>query len=265
MKKNFFPLIAIAAGIGVVAYGIFGGGGNIQMFIDIPSLIIVIGGSLASIAIIYPLSDLKKIPKFFGVMMTEPAVQLKDLPPLFESISQQARKDGILSLESKLEEIEDDFIRRGIQMVVDGSEAEELRQVLETEVGAVEYRHGKNHAMIGKWAELAPAFGMIGTVIGLIIMLGDLGGDASALGAGMAVALITTLYGSFVQNVFLVPLTDNLKTKSAQEIFVREVMIEGIIMIQNGTNPRSVYDKLATYLSPAERIALSESSGKEAE
>ena len=265
MKKNFFSLIAIAAGIGVVVYGIIGGGGVIGTFIDIPSLIIVIGGSLSSVAIIYPLAELKKIPKLFGVMLTEPVVQLKDLPPLFESISQQARKDGILSLESKLEEIEDEFIRRGIQMVVDGSEAEELRQVLETEVGAVEYRHGKNHALLGKWAELAPAFGMIGTVVGLIIMLGDLGGDASALGAGMAVALITTLYGSFFQNIFLMPLTDHLKMKSAQEIFMREVMIEGIIMIQNGTNPRSVYDKLATYLSPAERAELSEASGKDAE
>lgn len=265
MKKNFFSLIAIIAGIAVVVYGIIGGGGNIGMFIDIPSFIIVIVGSLASVAIIYPLNDLKKIPKLFGVMMTEPSVSLKELPPLFESIAQQARKEGVLSLEAMLEDIQDDFIRRGIQMVVDGSEAEELRQVLETEIGAVEYRHGKNQALVGKWAELAPAFGMIGTVVGLIIMLGDLGGDASALGAGMAVALITTLYGSFFQNIVLMPLTDHLKRKTAEEVFMREVMVEGVVMIQNGTNPRSVYEKLATYLSPAEKNEISELSGKEAE
>lgn len=256
MKKNFFSLIAMVAGIGVVIYGIIGGGGTIGMFIDFPSLFIVLVGSMSSVAIIYPLSDLKKIPKLFNAMLTESVMQLKDLPPLFEEIAQQARKEGILSLESKLDEISDDFIKRGIQMVVDGAEAEELRQVLETEITAVETRHGKNHAMIGKWAELAPAFGMIGTVVGLIIMLGDLGGDPAALGAGMAVALITTLYGSFFQNIFLMPLTDNLKVKTANEIFLREVMIEGIIMIQNGTNPRAVRDKLSCYLSPAEREAL---------
>lgn len=269
MKKNFFPLIATLAGLGVMAFGIISGAkGDMTkfvMFIDIPSFVIVILGSLVGTAIIYPLSDLKKLPKLWGVMLSEPAVKLEELPSLFESISQQARKDGILSLEAKLEEIEDDFIRRGIQMVVDGAEAEELRQVLETEVGALEFRHGQNQAMIGKWAELAPAFGMIGTVLGLILMLGDLGGDASELGSGMAVALITTLYGSAFQNLIFAPLGENLKVKTAKEVFVREVMIEGIIMIQNGTNPRSVYDKLATYLSPTERAALSESGGKDAE
>ena len=266
MKKDFFPLIATLAGIAVMGYGIFDGAGGdmtkFTAFINIPSFIIVIVGSLVATAIIFPLTDLKKLPKLWGVMLSEPSVKLEDLPPLFESISQQARKDGILSLESKLEEIEDDFIRRGIQKVVDGSEAEELRQILETEVEAVEFRHSQNHAMVGKWAELAPAFGMIGTVLGLILMLGDLGGDASELGAGMAVALITTLYGSAFQNLIFAPLGENLKVKTAKEVFVREVMIEGIIMIQNGTNPRSVYDKLATYLSPAQRAALSENAGQ---
>lgn len=267
MKKNFFPLIATALGFGIMLYSIFAGAdGDMEKFgafIDVNSFLIVIVGSLAATAIIYPLSDLKKLPKLWGAMLAEPAVKLEELPPLFESISQQARKDGILSLEAKLEEIDDEFIRRGIQMVVDGSEAEELRQILETELGALEFRHGQHQAMVGKWAELAPAFGMIGTVLGLILMLGDLGGDASELGQGMAVALITTLYGSAFQNLIFAPLADNLKLKTANEVFIREVMIEGIIMIQNGTNPRSVYDKLATYLSPAQRAALSETTGKE--
>lgn len=267
MKKNFFPLIATVLGLGVMLYGIYssakGDMSKLVAFVDIPSFVIVVLGSLVATAIIYPIADLKKLPKLWGAMLSEPVVQLKDLPPLFESIAQQARKDGILSLESKLEEIEDDFIRRGIQMVVDGLEAEELRQILETEIGAIEQRHGQNHAMVGKWAELAPAFGMIGTVLGLILMLGDLGdGDASSLGAGMAVALITTLYGSTFQNLVFAPLGENLKTKSAKEIFIREVMIEGIIMIQNGSTPRLVYDKLSTYLSQTERAELA-NSGKE--
>ena len=135
MKKNLFPLIATIMGFLIMLYGIYdsakGDMSKISAFINVPSFLIVIVGSLAATAIIFPLTSLKKIPKLYGAMMSEPVVQLKDLPSLFESISQQARKDGILSLESKLEEIVVDFIRRGIQMVVDGAEAEELRKMVQ--------------------------------------------------------------------------------------------------------------------------------------
>ena len=214
MKKNFFPLIAMVGGIGVVLYGIFGGGGQLGMFIDIASLFIVIVGSFCSLAIIYPLSLLKNIPKLFAAMLSEQSISLVELPPLFESLSQQAKRDGVLALESKLGEIDNDFIRRGVQMIVDGVEGEEIRRALEAELEAIEERHGTNHAMIGKLSALAPAFGMLGTVCGLVIMLGDLGGDASELGAGMATALITTFYGSFFQNLFFDPLMENLKKEA---------------------------------------------------
>lgn len=256
MKKNFFPLIAMVGGIGVVIYGIIGGGGNIISFISVSSLFIVIIGSLCSLGIIYPLSMLKNIPKLFTAMLSEQTVSLVELPPLFESLSQQAKKDGVLALESKLAEIDNDFIRRGLQMVVDGTEGEEIRQALEAELDAMETRHGKNQEMIGKWAELAPAFGMIGTVVGLIIMLGDLGGDAASLGAGMAVALVTTFYGSFFQNIFFAPMAANLKVKTSDEVNLKQAIVEGILMIQGGTNPRTVYDNLCSYLSPSERLLL---------
>lgn len=256
MKKNFFPLIAMVGGIGVVLYGIFGGGGQLGMFIDIASLFIVIVGSFCSLAIIYPLSLLKNIPKLFAAMLSEQSISLVELPPLFESLSQQAKRDGVLALESKLGEIDNDFIRRGVQMIVDGVEGEEIRRALEAELEALELRHGRNHEMMAKWAELAPAFGMIGTVIGLIIMLGDLGGDAAALGAGMAVALITTLYGSFFQNIFFAPITANLKAKTAVEVNLKQVIVEGVLMLQAGTNPRNIYDNLCSYLSPSERLLL---------
>lgn len=263
MKKNFLPLIAIICGIAVVLYGIFGGGGSIGMFIDIASLFIVIVGSFCALAIVYPLSALKKIPKLFGALLSEQSISLVELPVLFESLSQQAKKDGVLALESRLGEIDNDFIRRGIQMIVDGAEGEEIRRTLEAELDALETRHGLNHELMGKWAELAPAFGMIGTVVGLIIMLGDLGGDASALGAGMAVALITTFYGSFFQNIFFAPIAANLKVKTAAEVNLKQVVIEGVLMIQAGTNPRSVYENLCSYLSPAERAFLNDTKSTE--
>ena len=263
MKKNFFPLIAMVGGIGIVLYGIFGGGGDLMMFVDIASLLIVVVGSLFALGIIYPLKDLMKIPKLFAAMLSEQSISLSELPPLFESLSQQAKRDGVLALESKLGEIDNDFIRRGIQMIVDGSEGEEIRKALEAEVEALEMRHSKNHEMMGKWSELAPAFGMIGTVIGLIIMLGDLGGDAASLGAGMAVALITTFYGSFFQNIFFSPVTANLKVKTSEEVNLKYVIIEGVLMIQGGTNPRTVYDNLCSYLSPDERELLNSAKGSE--
>lgn len=256
MKKNFFPLIAMIGGIGVCLYGIIGGGGTISMFISVSSLFIVLVGSFASLAIVYPLSMLKNIPKLFNALLSEQTISLKELPTLFEGLALEAKKNGILALDSKIPEIGNEFIQRGIQMVVDGIDANEIRNSLENEIEALEYRHGKNHEMIGKWAELAPAFGMIGTVTGLIIMLGDLGGDAASLGAGMAVALITTFYGSFFQNIFFTPMASNLKNKTAEEVNLKQIVVSGVLMIQSGVNPRMVKDNLSSYLSPTERDEL---------
>lgn len=256
MKRNFFSVVALLAGIGVILYGIIGGGGKINMFIDIASLFIVLGGALAGLAIIYSLNDLKKIPKLFGIMIRESSVTLADLPAMFEEFGVIVKQGGLLKLEEPLKSIEDDFLRRGLQLAVDGMDAEYIRVALEAELEAIEERHGTNHAMIGKLSALAPAFGMLGTVCGLVIMLGDLGGDASELGAGMATALITTFYGSFFQNLFFDPLMENLKKKTAEELQYKQVVIEGVILVQAGENPRAIKDKLAAYLSATERATL---------
>lgn len=266
MKRNFFPLIALLAGFGVVIYGIVGGGGVISAFIDFPSLFIVLGGSLGALAIVYPLSTIKKIPKLFGVVLSESATSLKALPDIFKQLSQKTKTQGgrgVLELESSLDEIDDEFFKRGIQMVMDGADADKIRTVLEADLDALEERHSTNQAMLAKWSTLAPGFGMIGTVIGLIVMLGDLGGGADELGAGMATALITTFYGSVFQNLIFDPLTENLKKKTGEEVFFRRVMIEGLVLLQGGVNPSVLKEQLVVYLSPSERAeVLSEERGE---
>lgn len=256
MKKNMFPLISMVVGIGVVFFGIMDSGGNVMMFISVSSLLIVLGGSLAALAIIYPLKDIKKLPKILGSVIAAPSYDLGEIILLLEDISQKARKGGVLSLESEVASIEDQFLQKGLQLVIDGSEADEVQQILTTEIDAIEMRHENNQAMISKWGALAPGFGMIGTVIGLIIMLGNLSTDPTELGAGMATALITTFYGSFFSNLLFDPIATNLAMKTAEEVLFKNIMMQGIVMIQSGANPRLIKDSLVTYLPPAEREAL---------
>ncbi|MDB8551138.1 motility protein A [Turicibacter sanguinis] len=256
MKKNMFPLISMVVGIGVVFFGIMDSGGNVMMFISVSSLLIVLGGSLAALAIIYPLNDIKKLPKILGSVIAAPSYDLGEIILLLEDISQKARKGGVLSLESEVASIEDQFLQKGLQLVIDGSEADEVQKILTTEIDAIEMRHENNQAMISKWGALAPGFGMIGTVIGLIIMLGNLSTDPTELGAGMATALITTFYGSFFSNLLFDPIAANLAMKTAEEVLFKNIMMQGIVMIQSGANPRLIKDSLVTYLPPAEREAL---------
>ena len=256
MKKNMFPLIAMLIGIGVVFFGIMDSGGNVMMFISVSSLLIVLGGSFAALAVIYPLKYIKNLPKILGAVMSEPNYNLADLIILLEDLSQKSRKGGVLSLESEVDQIEDPFLKKGLQLVIDGSEADEVKQILTTEIDAIEMRHETNQSIISKWGALAPGFGMIGTVIGLIVMLGDLSTDPTALGAGMATALITTFYGSFFANLLFEPVAANLAMKTADEVLFKNIMIQGIVMIQSGANPRLIKDSLMTYLPPAEREAL---------
>lgn len=256
MKKNMFPVISMLVGIGVVFFGIMDSGGNVMMFISISSLLIVLGGSLAALAIIYPLKDIKNLPKILGALTAAPNYDLVDLIVLLEDLSQKARKGGVLSLESEVADIEDPFLKKGLQLVIDGSEADEVKQILTTEIDAIEMRHEGNQAMISKWGALAPGFGMIGTVIGLIIMLGNLSTDPTELGAGMATALITTFYGSFFSNLLFDPVAGSLALKTADEVLFKNIMIQGIVMIQSGANPRLIKDSLMTYLPPAERESL---------
>ena len=251
MKKNLYPLVAMFAGVTLVLISI-AMSGNLMSFWSMSSLIITLMGSLCALAISYPLEDLKTIPAALKKITENSEANLFELVELFTELARKARKDGLLALEDQLDLIEDEFIVRCVRMVIDGMEPEVIKHVMEIEIETTQDRHKVAQDIFQTWGELAPAFGMIGTLIGLIVMLSRLE-DASAIGSGMAVALVTTFYGSFFANLVLLPIATNLRIKTRTEIYRREMIVVGIMEIQSGTNPRVLEEMILTYLNPKER------------
>lgn len=227
-------------------------GSSFAAFIDYPSLAVVIGGSIAATCIAFPVKQLLLLGKVTKKVFTPNSAELKPVIEQLVRFAEIARRDGILALENKTDEIEDPFLLLGIQMAVDGTDAELMEGVLRSEMEAVAKRHKNGKSLWDTIGRYAPAFGMIGTLMGLIIMLGNMD-DPAAIGPGMAVALITTLYGAIVSNLFALPFADKLATYSKKELEIREVIVKGILSIQEGDNPRLIEQKLATFLPIAER------------
>ncbi|MTI69477.1 MAG: motility protein A [Firmicutes bacterium] len=251
MRRNLVPLIAIFGGITLILVAI-SMQGELGSFLSISAFVIVIVGSFAALMVSYPLKDLMAVPIIIKQIFEAPMDNRKEMINLFAKLSKKSRREGILSLEDDIREVNDDFLERGIQMVIDGIEPETIEDILQLEMEATEKRHSSGQKIFKSWGDYAPAFGMIGTLIGLIVMLSDLN-DSSAIGIGMATALITTFYGALFANLILLPIANNLKVQTEEELFTREMMIEGILAIQAGNNPRIVEERLTTYLSPSER------------
>ena len=239
----------------ILVIGGMASGGNLGAYVDIPSILITLGGTAGAVIASYPGDKLKSMggviksafvseePNFLGMVQT------------IVSFAEKARREGLLALESDVAELDNEFMKKSIQLVVDGTDPELVKAILDTEIGVREDRHMANKSMFDTMAELAPAYGMIGTLIGLIAMLGNLQ-DVSALGPGMAVALITTMYGSMTANMFAGPISKKLAARSAQQIAAMELMVEGILAIQAGENPRIVEEKLKVFLPPKLRDSL---------
>ncbi len=171
------------------------------------------------------------------------------------NFSEKARREGLLALEDDVDEIDDEFLKKGIQLVVDGTDPELVRNILNAELTALDQRHFEGKDLYEQWGFLTPAFGLIGTLIGLIVMLSRLE-DKSSIGAGMSVALLTSLYGAILANLMFLPMAKKLEMSNNEELLMKEIMIEGILSIQSGDNPRIVKDKLASYLAPDLREGL---------
>ncbi|MCA9240905.1 MAG: motility protein A [Planctomycetales bacterium] len=248
--------IATAAGvviaIALILASIVLGGGSFGAFIDPASIMVVVGGSIAATLISYPLRNFLSI---FGVTTKVFLYKLhstKDIIDQLVSLAETARRDGLLALESRIAEIEHPFIVLGIQMAVDGARPEIMEDILRTELDAVATRHRDGKGLLDCMGRFAPAFGMIGTLMGLIIMLGDMS-DPSKIGAGMAVALLTTLYGAIASNVVFLPFAEKLGFTNKQELLAMEIIIRGIMAIQSGENPRIIEQKLNTFIPPKQR------------
>ena len=255
----FFGMIAI-----IVGMAIDGGQfkfASLKLFYDLPSVFITVGGSFFTIMICYPMDTLKRLPMTIKNAFIEKQLSHTEIVGKFVDLSRKARKEGLLSLEDEIEAIEEVFLKSGIQMVVDGLEPETIREILELEITAMEKRHSNGINLLKSWAGYGPAYGMIGTLIGLVQMLANLS-DPGSLGPGMAKAIITSFYGSVMANFIFGPLANKLEIKTGEEAETREMMLEGILSIQAGVNPRVIEDKLKTYLSPEDRLKLLKDNAK---
>jgi len=178
-------------------------------------------------------------------------VDLNEDIELIISIANIARREGLLALEDAVAEMDNPFLKKGIMLIVDGADAELIKNILETEIYFIQTRHNQGQAVINSMAQYAPAYGMIGTLIGLIIMLQSLD-DINSLGPAMATALITTFYGVILANLIFTPISKKLKEKSEAEALQKELYIEGLLSIQNGENPRIIRDKLTSFIARKE-------------
>lgn len=249
-------LIGVIAGMSIVVLGIMSSG-SLTSFIDIPSVYITIGGTTAATIISFPIGDLVGAVSVIKKTIFTKVQPVTETIATLVSFAERARREGILALERHMEEIEDEFLSKGIQLAVDGTEPELMRSILTTELDYVEKRHATGQGLVAMYGTLGPAFGMIGTLIGLVLMLQTMS-DPSSIGPQMAVALITTFYGALIANLFCIPLVNKLKRRSEEEILVKEMMIEGILSIQSGDNPRIVEQKLTSFISPKLRRAIVE-------
>jgi chemotaxis protein MotA len=245
-------LIGLLVAVGAVVVGIVLGGGTAGALIDIPSILVVFGGTVGALLISFPMA---KVFKLHAVVLRSVLGKQPDSLDTIRDLvryAEVARREGILSLENLVSEMKDPFIVRGVKMAVDGTDPELIRQIMDTELEALMDRHAQGKQMLDALGKYAPAFGMIGTLLGLIFMLGNMD-DPSAIGPGMAVALITTLYGAMIANLFAGPVADKLASKDGEEVLVKTIIIAGVMAIQSGDNPRVVESKLMTYLPPAQR------------
>lgn len=257
--------LATVIGLSLALILVIGGiiaGGDPGAFVDVTSLLITAGGTLGTVIMSNPIERFKDMGKVIKRAFFSSSPDLVGLVQTMVSFAEKARREGLLALEEDASQLEDDFLRKSIQLVVDGTDPELVKAILDTEIGLLEERHSQNKKMFDTMAELAPAFGMLGTLIGLILMLKNLD-DPNALGPGMAVALITTFYGSFIANVIALPMSKKLGVRTAQEVLSRELMVEGVLSIQAGENPRIVEEKLKVFLPPVMRLLLEESKKKD--
>ena len=241
-------LAGMLLGVVMFLFGVFSSGGASGLFnmFDFPSIIITLGGSISGTLASNKLQDfiagLKSITLTFKEVPQDPAAVIRNIIDL-----------------SNTNGIEDEFLKKGIMLVVDGTDPELVRGIMETDLGCIEQRHKKSIAVWEKWGELGPAWGMIGTLIGLILMLKDMN-DASTIGPKMAVALVTTLYGSLIANWLCNPTASKLSVNNNNEMMMKEITVEGILSIQAGENPRVIEEKLKSFLSPSAREETAEGS-----
>ena len=214
-------------------------GGDISIFFDLPSILITGGGTLGALLTSFSLQQFAGSVKVAMNAFTNKAIDSHSIIQTIVSFAEKARREGLLALEDAAEQLDDDFFKKGIQLVVDGTDPQLVRSILEIELAFIEERHKEGKYFFEQGAQFAPAFGMLGTLIGLIKMLRNLN-KPELIGPGMAVALITTFYGSVIANMICLPIANKLSRCHGQEMLIKQIVIEGVLSIQAGENPRII-------------------------
>ncbi len=244
-------IIGLVLGYGLVIFAIASKPGA-GFFVDVGSMMIVMGGTLGALMMSFPMEQVKTLNATFMKFMFHREPGAQETISALVTIAEKARREGILAIEQGLEQIDDEFMKDGLRLAVDGTEPEVIKAIMDIELSSLEERHQMGAYVWMQIATYAPAFGMIGTLIGLIQMLQALD-DPSKIGLGMATALITTMYGALIANLLGMPVSGKLAVRSKEEIARKTMIIEGILSIQSGDNPRLVAEKLKTFLPPVMR------------
>nr|WP_297279900.1 MotA/TolQ/ExbB proton channel family protein [uncultured Butyricicoccus sp.] len=251
---NITFLIGLIGGLALIVNGILSGG-DLADFIDIPSVMITVGGTIMTVISNYPPSILKQIPKHIMIMMnTRKFAPMEYIDKLVE-LAQVARKNGLLALESEIEQIDDPFFKQSITMIVDSNDSDKVREILENDLDCLSARHQTVSSMYERGAAIAPAFGMIGTLVGLVNMLKGMNLEEGVgnLGDSMATALITTFYGCIMAHMIFSPIANHLHLRDDEEILCKSLIIEGVLAIQSGENPKFLKEKLVSFLAQKQR------------
>ncbi len=257
---DFATIIGLVVGLGLMIFGIVTGDDGfaaLMNFLHGQSALITFGGAFGATLVSNSLGDFVNGIKGLKMALRQTKHDQTEVIKKIIELSNVARKEGLLALEDAASDLDDAFMKKGIFLIVDGTEPDLVRAILETELTCIEDRHKKVSSFWETVAAMGPAWGMIGTLIGLINMLKHLE-DVSTVGPNMSTALITTFYGSLLANWLAIPVATKLKANNAEEVTVKEVVIEGLLSIQAGENPRVIEEKLKSFLAPAERAQYGE-------
>lgn len=245
-------LLGLIVGIGGLLIAVLLEGGHLSSLISLPAFVMIAGGTLGATAIGFTMEELKNIPVLLRIAFREESHDIGQLISTLVGFAEKARREGLLALEEDLAVLEDKFLRKGMQLVIDGTDAELVRSIMETELAFIQERHHKGASIFEAAGGYAPTMGIIGTVMGLVHVLGNLK-DTDSLGPAIATAFLATLYGIFSANIFFLPIAGKLKNRSSHQVLVYEVTLEGILSVQAGDNPRIVEEKLEAFLPPVKR------------
>lgn len=249
---NITLIIGWVVSLGLVSYGILNGG-SFDMFFEISSLAITLGGTLGVLIAMSPLSLLKTIPKLFKIAILPPKYDPQKYITEIVEYAKIARSKGLLALEDSANKCDDPFMKQSLMLIVDANDSSKVREMLESSLDFMEQRHAAGREFFAKGVSMCPAFGMLGTLVGLVIMLNNM--SSGDLGSAMAVALITTFYGSLFANVIFAPLETALKNAHDGEMLCMQIVIEGVMAIASGSNPRLIQEKLEFMLPKSQKLS----------